>query len=179
MAFVLATGKILDYPLALSSLMFQSSLEKYRPQINFKYNEIDATTVPSDNKEKDEQEPVTVLDNSSRNKDQVSNTLFNEKLPRMARELHRRGNEMLNSHGRWVKRINTNDDNADNEWIWIQNETTCSAWTSTLPLSVPLSESDTEQELTTTNFPNRHFSCENDVFPQSCFFRFRFHRCRA
>ena len=70
----------------------------------------------------------------------------------MARELRRRGNEMLNSHGRWVKR-NNNDDIADNEWIWRQNETTGITWTSTLPLPVP-SESDTEQELNTTNFPN-------------------------
>lgn len=88
-------------------------------------------------------------------------TIPREKLLKMARELRRRGNEMLNSHGKW--------ENDRNKWIWIQNATTTTAtaggitatWASTLPLPQPLpivpSESDPEEQqeiTTTTTFPN-------------------------
>ena len=81
-----------------------------------------------------------------------SNTLPREKLLEINWELRRRGNEMLNIHGKW--------ENDRNNWIWIQNSTATTTtaggitttWASTLPL--PDSEQQQQEIVTPTTFPN-------------------------
>lgn len=80
-------------------------------------------------------------------------SLPREKLLEINLELRRRGNEMLNIHGKW--------ENDRNNWIWIQNSTTTTTttaggitttWASTLPLPDP--EQQKKEITAPTNFPN-------------------------
>jgi hypothetical protein len=80
-------------------------------------------------------------------------SLPREKLLEINLELRRRGNEMLNIHGKW--------ENDRNNWIWIQNSTTTTTttaggitttWASTLPLPDP--EQQKKEITAPSNFPN-------------------------